>query len=59
MNKKVNYNDAFWKMRSQHYNELEWANHRLYLDAFVEAGDFKKSDVVLDVGIGIILRYSV
>ena len=52
MNKKVNYNGTFWKMRSQHYNELEWANHRLYLDAFIEAGDFKNSDVVLDVGTG-------
>lgn len=52
MNKKINYNGAFWKMRSQHYNELEWANHRLYLDAFIEAGDFKKSDVVLDAGTG-------
>jgi len=52
MNKKINYNGAFWKMRSQHYNELEWVNHRLYLDAFIEAGDFKNSDVVLDVGTG-------
>ncbi len=52
MNKKISYNGAFWKMRSQHYNELEWANHRLYLDAFIKAGDFKKSDVVLDAGTG-------
>jgi len=52
MNKKINYNGAFWKMRSQHYNKLEWANHRFYLDAFVEAGDFKSSDVVLDAGTG-------
>jgi len=52
MNKEINYNGALWKMRSQHYNELEWANHRLYLDAFIEAGDFKSNDVVLDVGTG-------
>lgn len=39
-------------MRSQHYNELEWANHRIYLDAFVKAGDFKKNNIVLDVGTG-------
>jgi len=42
VNKKINYNGAFWKMRSQHYNDLEWANHRLYLDAFIEGGNFKK-----------------
>lgn len=52
MNKKIDYNRAFWKIRSGHYNDLEWANHRLYLDAFVQAGSFKKSDVVLDVGTG-------
>lgn len=49
---KVNYNGNFWKIRSQHYNELEWANHRRYLDAFIKAGDFKKTDTVLDVGTG-------
>lgn len=52
MNKKINYDQAFWKIRSHHYNDLEWANHRLYLDAFTEAGRFKKGDVVLDVGTG-------
>jgi len=52
MNKKIDYNEAFWKIRSQHYNELEWANHRLYLDEFISAGKFRKSDVVLDVGTG-------
>jgi len=50
--REINYDRAFWKMRSQHYNDLEWANHRLYLDNFIKAGDFKKSDVVLDVGTG-------
>ena len=52
MKKKTNYNQTLWKIRSQHYNCLEWANHRFYLDAFIEAGDFKKSDIVLDVGTG-------
>ena len=52
MNKKINYNGAFWKMRSQHYNDLEWANHRLYLDTFIEGGNFKKNEIVLDVGTG-------
>jgi len=52
MNKKVDYNSTFWKRRSQNYNELEWANHRAYLDSFIEAGNFKKTDLVLDVGTG-------
>jgi len=52
VDKKINYNGAFWKMRSQHYNDLEWANHRLYLDAFIEGGNFKKNEIVLDVGTG-------
>jgi len=39
-------------MRSQKYNNLEWANHEQYLKAFVHAGKFKKSDTVLDVGTG-------
>ena len=52
MNREVKRNDGFWKTRSQHYNELEWVNHRLYLDEFIEAGSFRKSDIVLDVGTG-------
>ncbi|MDP3787116.1 MAG: class I SAM-dependent methyltransferase [Candidatus Omnitrophota bacterium] len=50
--KKIDYDRAFWKMRSLRYNGLEWANHRFYLDAFVKAGKFKNSDIVLDVGTG-------
>jgi len=48
----INYNSDFWRKRSEYYNKLEWANNQLYLDAFVEAGSFKKTDVVLDVGTG-------
>jgi len=49
---RINYNGAFWRLRAKHYNELEWANHRLYLDEFVKMGGFKKTDTVLDVGTG-------
>ena len=49
---KLNYDGDFWRMRSKHYNELEWANHRLYLDEFVKMGNFRKTDVVLDCGTG-------
>jgi len=52
MNRKINYENAFWKMRSQHYNELEWVNHHLYLNTFIEIGKFKKGDIVLDIGTG-------
>jgi SAM-dependent methyltransferase len=45
-------NNNFWKMRAQHYEELEWANHRAYLDMILRVGEFKKTDVVLDVGTG-------
>jgi len=47
-----NYYYEFWRKRSERYNGLEWANHQSYLDAFVRAGDFKKTDIVLDVGTG-------
>lgn len=48
----INYNSNFWKKRAEHYNNLEWANHQAYLDAFVKVGNFRKTDVVLDVGTG-------
>ncbi len=47
-----NYNGTFWKVRSQHYNELQWVNHGIYLNSFIKMGKFKKGDVVLDVGTG-------
>lgn len=52
MSKDIDYDLAFWKTRSKKYNNLEWVNHCLYLEEFVKAGNFKKQDVVLDVGTG-------
>jgi ubiquinone/menaquinone biosynthesis C-methylase UbiE len=49
---RMHQNSNFWKIRAQRYNELEWANHSLYLDTFIKAGQFKKTDIVLDVGTG-------
>ena len=49
---RIDYNASFWRKRAEHYNDLEWANHQLYLDVFIEAGNFRKTDVVLDVGTG-------
>lgn len=49
---KINYDSNFWRQRAEKYNSLEWANHRLYLDEFIRVGNFKKTDIVLDVGTG-------
>lgn len=51
-NSKIDYDRAFWRMRARRYNRLEWVNHRSYLEAFIQVGNFRKSDVVLDVGTG-------
>lgn len=42
----------FWKVRAENYNKLEWASEDRYLNAFVDMGEFKKTDIVLDVGTG-------
>lgn len=42
----------FWASRSKKYDNLEWAIRSEYLKLFVEAGQFQKSDRVLDVGTG-------
>ena len=44
--------EEFWKVRAKQYNELQWANEKNYLNTVVEAGDFKKNHLVLDVGTG-------
>lgn len=48
----INYNSDFWRKRAERFNSLEWVNNQLYLDVFVRAGQFKKTDIVLDVGTG-------
>lgn len=52
MKNEINYDNGFWKMRSKHYNDLEWVNNRFYLECFIKAGCFGKNDIVLDVGTG-------
>ncbi|MBN1157018.1 class I SAM-dependent methyltransferase [Candidatus Woesearchaeota archaeon] len=44
--------ERFWKVRSQKYNNLKWVKDNSYLNSFVSAGNFKKTDLVLDVGTG-------
>ena len=52
MNERKIEQEEFWKIRAKQYNELQWANEKNYLNAVVEAGDFKKNHLVLDVGTG-------
>ncbi|MBU1260877.1 MAG: methyltransferase domain-containing protein [Planctomycetes bacterium] len=44
--------NKFWKTRSEKYNNLKWVNDDSYIRAFIRAGGFKKTDLVLDVGTG-------
>jgi ubiquinone/menaquinone biosynthesis C-methylase UbiE len=45
-------NESFWHIRSAKYDKLFWTKDDSYVDAIIRAGDFKKSDLVLDVGTG-------
>lgn len=48
----LGYDEDLWQRRSELYDRLEWTKNQSYLDDFVRAGDFKKTDIVLDVGTG-------
>ncbi len=50
--KKLSNKKHFWKKRSVKYDNLQWVNKQNYINAFIKAGEFKKSDIVLDVGTG-------
>ena len=44
--------DKFWCERAVHYDKLFWTKDKKYLDIILEMSDFKKDDLVLDVGVG-------
>jgi D-glycero-D-manno-heptose 1,7-bisphosphate phosphatase len=48
----VGSEQTIWEKRSEVYDQLQWVKEHSYLDAFVKAGDFKRTDLVLDVGTG-------
>jgi ubiquinone/menaquinone biosynthesis C-methylase UbiE len=48
----LNFDSKFWRERSKKYNELEWVKNKKYIEALINAGEFKKNDIVLDVGTG-------
>lgn len=49
---KINKEEAFWKKRSEKYNNLDWVKEPTYLEAFINSANFNKKDIVLDVGTG-------
>lgn len=44
--------EQFWKIRSEKFNKLKWVHEPAYIRAFKSSADFRKSDLVLDVGTG-------
>jgi ubiquinone/menaquinone biosynthesis C-methylase UbiE len=44
--------EEFWKKRAKNYEKLQWAIKGGYLHAFLDAGEFKSDDIVLDIGSG-------
>jgi ubiquinone/menaquinone biosynthesis C-methylase UbiE len=51
-NKNLSKDMEFWAIRAKNYNKLEWTTKSEYLKKFLDAGNFSKDDVVLDVGTG-------
>ena len=44
--------DSFWHIRSEKYDKLFWTKDKSYIEVILDAGDFKKTDIVLDIGTG-------
>ena len=44
--------EKYWRGRAVHYDKLFWTKDEEYLNRIIEMGDFKKTDLVLDVGVG-------
>lgn len=44
--------NMFWNIRSEKYDKLYWTRDSSYIDAILRAGNFGKSEIVLDVGSG-------
>jgi len=42
----------FWHQRAAHYDKLYWTKDKGYLDTMIKAANFRKTDLVLDVGTG-------
>ena len=44
--------EQFWEIRAANYDKLFWAKDDHYIQKILELSQFKKTDVVLDVGSG-------
>lgn len=44
--------ETFWHIRSAKYDKLYWTKDDSYLEQIIKLSDFKKKDIVLDVGTG-------
>jgi ubiquinone/menaquinone biosynthesis C-methylase UbiE len=42
----------YWKGRAEAYDNLEWVKNQYFMEELVRMGEFRKTDVVLDVGTG-------
>jgi ubiquinone/menaquinone biosynthesis C-methylase UbiE len=47
-----NERERFWETRAKNYEKLEWAIKGGYLHKFLDSGNFKSDDYVLDIGTG-------
>lgn len=43
---------TFWHVRSANYDKLFWTKDKTYIDKITSMGDFKKTEIVLDIGTG-------
>jgi ubiquinone/menaquinone biosynthesis C-methylase UbiE len=43
---------TYWQKRALTYNNLEWVHNKKFMNAIVDAGNLRPSDIVLDVGTG-------
>lgn len=45
-------NTEYWRQRAERYNNLQWVNSSDFIGEILKAGDFTRTDKVLDVGTG-------
>lgn len=43
---------TYWQQRAKAYNNLAWVRDRRFMASIIAAGNFRKSDIVLDAGAG-------
>jgi len=51
--------ETYWHIRSEYYDRLFWVRDKSYAEAIVEATDFEKTDLVLDIGINSVVPQTI